>query len=252
MKMHLILVLLLSLTPLAWAESTDVSRSLLVYDLEERSAAEVLDSLTPHLGSEVAVSQQGQRLLISGPAPQLEGLEALIAALDQRQEEYRLLFSKGRQDFEDQQEARSRRYSTSANELTRLHLMAEVPARLERGFWVPVAEVNAWGRQENYQWMAGGVWVRAQQQGDDVILEFTSRDLNRERGSRVVSPVMFSGSEVETRIRLQPGRWQTLASEGQLRAQGSERGRTYSTRRHETYYSVCLERPQEQITCPFQ
>ncbi|SFB99195.1 hypothetical protein SAMN05660443_1037 [Marinospirillum celere] len=252
MRLLLMLVLLFAMPVVASEQaSLESSRSLLVYDLEQRSAAEVLTGLRPHISDQVAVSEQGQRLLITGPADQLEQLEQILAALDQPQEEFRLLFAQGRQDLQERQRSGSRQYSTARSDLISLHLTEGVPARLERGFWIPVTDVRAWGSQESYQWMAGGVWVIARLRGEQVVLEFSGRNLAKDSRTRSGTPPVLAGSEVESRISLQPGQWQTLASEGQLRSQSSEQGRSFSTRRNQNYYSVCMERPAAQLVCPF-
>ncbi|MDR9468108.1 hypothetical protein [Marinospirillum sp.] len=215
-------------------------RSTLIIDLEHRSTEEVISGLKPHLGDRVSVSGQEQRLLLRGPDEELGDLEDLVAALDQPEEEYRLLFSQGKVDLQKRQTSTSRHYSTSRNDLITLRLTAGVPARLERGFWVPVSKTKVWSQHTEYQWMAGGVWVQAHARGEEVVLAFSSRTLEKD----------FSGSEVESQVRLQPGRWQTLASEGQLSASGSGNSRRFSTNSSEYYYSVCIERPASDSQCP--
>ena len=223
-------------------------RSSLVLDLEYRSSEQVISGLRPHLQNEVRVTGQGQRLLVSGPSEQLAGIADLVTALDQPEVEYRLVFAQGRVDPEERQASTGRRYSTASSELLSLHLTAGVPARLERGFWVPVSTTAAWGDQTGYQWMAGGVWVMAEVRGDEVVLAFSSRSL--ERDSQASQPPAFSGAEVESRIRLQPGHWRTLASEGQQGFSGADSTRRFSTQKTTYYYSVCVENPSAEQQCP--
>lgn len=233
-----------------WAGS-EIQRSTLILDLEFRSAEQVILGLNPHLEDGVAVSGQGQRLLISGPADQVDAIKELAGALDQPEESYRLVFAQGRLNLEERQISSSRSYSTSRNDLISLRLTAGIPARLERGFWVPTSKADVWSEQTDYQWMAGGVWVLAKSRGDEVVLVFSSRTLEPERRlSQPLQPPGFSGSEVESQLRLQPGQWQTLASEGQLRSADGKNRRSFSTQTSEYYYSVCIERLSENQQCP--
>jgi hypothetical protein len=222
------------------AAESGARHSTLVIDLEHRSSEQVISGLTPHLGGQVSVSGQEQRLLIRGPDKELGAIEELVAALDQPEEEYRLFFSQGQEDFQKRQASTSRHYSTAKNDLFTLRLSEGAPARLERGFWVSATTADAWSHHTEYQWMAGGVWVQASARGEKVALSFSSRTLEKD----------FSGSEVQSRIHLQPGRWKTLASEGQLSASNTANSRRFSTNSSEYYYSVCIENLSSDQQCP--
>lgn len=244
------LLLLLLATPLLAEEaSPHTSR---VIDLEHRSSEELLTSLQPHLGSDVQVSSLGQRLLLSGPEAALDEVASWVTALDQPQQEYRLVFTQGQINPEEQQASNRRRYSTVTNELLSLRISEGAPARLERGFWIPVTQVSAWGEQTDYQWMAGGVWVQASPRGDEVVLAFSSRQLQEESTGSLASSrsPSFSASQVQSQLRLQLGRWQLLAREGELAATERQQGRRFSTQQSEHYYSICAEAIDSGPQCP--
>lgn len=231
----------------------DTERSTVIIDLEHRSSEEVIAGLEPHLDTSVRISSLDQRLILTGPTSALEVIAELVVALDQPKQEYLVLFAQGRVNPEERQAATTRSYSTAQSDLVSLRLTSGVAARLERGFWVPISTAYAWGQQTEYQWMAGGVWVQAERRGKDVVLAFFSRQLEKNsRKSRLESAQapLFSGAEVQSQLRLEPGSWQLLASEGQLQSPTNEQGRRFSTQKSDYYYSICVEKILGNQQCP--
>ncbi len=240
-KLTCLLVGLLVCMPL-WAEEVD-TKQLQVIDLQQARAVEVLKLLEPHLSDQVSVSAQQQRLLLVGPAQELEVLSALVAALDLSQPVYQLHLSAGQLDKVAMQETGRVYRGTRRNQQTRLQLLAGKPARLEQGFWLPVDQVNAWGVGQSYQWLAGGVWVIAEPQGNEVVLAVSTRRLQRQHESS--QALDWQATEIETHLRLQPGRWVRVAEQGVSGSSSS--GRQASTRSREQVF-VCIG--QEEHPCP--
>lgn len=221
-----------------------------VLTLQHRSAAEMQALLQPHLADEVRISQQGQRLVLSGAADRLDALQALISQLDQPLQSWQVYFARGQVDPAVRADNRVRQYSTRRSQLTRLQLREGSPASLEQGFWVPVTQVQAGHSEQGYQWLAGGIWVEGQAVGDQVLLTFSTRQLQLD--GRVRNPVQpgFAGQGQAGVLALQPGQWLTLGRESQLAASAATDASTrrYSTGRPDEFYSLCVE-PIDQPSC---
>lgn len=237
---------LLTLSLQVMADAADIR----VLSLQHRSVAEVQALLQPHLADEVRISQQGQRLVLSGAADQLDALQALVAQLDQPLQSWQVYFARGQVDPAAKSDSRVQQYSTRRSQLTRLQLREGSPVSLEQGFWVPVTQVQAGQSEQGYQWLAGGIWVEGQAVGDQILLTFSTRQLQQDgRVSNLTQPG-FSGQSQAGVLALEPGQWLTLGRESQLAAGAATDGSTrrYSTGRPDEFYSLCVE-PLGQSLC---
>ena len=260
MQKTVCLLILLLCCPLLQAEAKQPpARQLLIVDLQQAHAADVLPALEPHLSSRVSLSAQQQRLFLTGPAQELEQLAPLIAALDQSRPIYQLHLSAGPIDKTALQTGHQVYRGTRRNQSTRLTLLAGEAAHLERGFWLPVEQINAWGLNRSYQWLAGGVWVLAEPRGKEVLLAFSSRQLQPSaqlQSSTQLQPSTrpqgqqdWQVTEVATRLRLTPGQWVLVAEQGEG---GSSAGTTARSQQKSTrvreLLMVCIG--QEEHPCP--
>lgn len=216
--------------------------------LKHRSATDVLAAIKPHLPEGTVASQQDQNLLLSGKKSTLEQLEVLINALDKPKQSWRVFFSQGQINLQASQKSTTRTYSTARSELAELLVREDAPARLERGFWIPVQTGTGNYQQTGYEWLSGGVWVTVNTRGDQLILNLNTQQLKQDKSSRTRNP-SFSGQQFEGEVALQVGQWVTLGSEAQLAAQIPNTSRRYLGGSHNEYYSICIEE-SSRASCP--
>ncbi|WP_114417444.1 hypothetical protein [Marinospirillum perlucidum] len=245
---RLLLAFLLLCGAMASPAQETSSRELLVLDLESLQVEEMLPLLKPHLPDTVVASGRNQRLLVTGPEAELVTVRQLVAALDVAAQEYRVYFSRGPLNPETRQASRNQHLSTARNQVTRLTLTQARPAYLEEGFWLPTGSAHPWRGESGYQWMSGGLWVVAKAQGERVVLEFSSRQLELLPREWPGQPTPVSGEQLQTRLALEPGRWRTLA--GRQLNRNEERNRQRSTAGAATHYAVCLEAVDQESGCP--
>lgn len=247
----MLLPLLLMLMMPGLLSANTGKRQTEIISLQHRTAAAMLPVLQPHLPEQAALSQQGTQLIITAQQEDMERLVRLAKQLDQPLQTWRVYFARGDLDLAMQQQQQSvRRYSTKQLALTQLQLREEAPAAFEQGFWVPITARSAAGELETgYQWLSGGMWVLARSQGEQVVLEFTARQIESDgRGGGRQSPE-FSATKQQSQLLLQPGQWLTLGSESRLSASTPSTSRRYSTGQRDEFYSVCLE-SNESPFCP--
>lgn len=228
-----------------WSSADTGKLQTEVVSLQHRTAAAMLPVLQPHLPEQAALSQQGTQLIITAQQEDMERLVQLAKQLDQPLQTWRVYFARGDIDLamQQQQQQSVRRYSTRQLALTQLQLREEAPAAFEQGFWVPITARSVTGELETgYQWLSGGMWVLARSQGEQVVLEFSARQIESEthRGDDNQSSV-FSAAKQQSQLLLQPGQWLTLGSESRLSASTPSASRRYSTGQRDEFYSVCLE-----------
>jgi hypothetical protein len=248
-----VMLLPLLLILMAGSSSADTGKiQTEIVSLQHRAAAAILPVLQPHLPERAVLSQQGTQLIITAQQGDMERLVQLAKLLDQPLQTWRVYFARGDLDLamQQQQQTSVRRYSTRQLALTQLQLREEAPAAFEQGFWVLVIVRSAAGELESgYQWLSGGMWVLARSQGEQVVLEFSAKQIESgtQRGGNR-SPE-FSATGQQSQLLLQPGQWLTLGSESQLSTTSKQASRRYSTGQRDEFYSVCLE-SSEPPFCP--
>ncbi|SFX72795.1 hypothetical protein [Marinospirillum alkaliphilum] len=217
-----------------------------VVELRYVSAEEMKALLQPHLPESVALSQQGQRLLISGPHDLVDSMQALAGVMDQQRRTWRVHFVQGPLDLEADQLAGVRRFSTARQQAVQLMVREDASARLDRGFWVP-APAGRSRQHEGYQWLQGGIWVDAASRGDRVLLRFSTQQIQPDQRASAARQPGFATSGVGSELELEPGYWVTLGSESRLAEHSGVRRST--TGRNNDYYSICVEPPDRSL-CP--
>lgn len=241
----LLLLLTLSIVPEARAEG---AHKIQLIELKHRSAAEVQAAIKPHLSEGTVVSQQNQKLVLSGEASSLEQLEILIDALDQPVPSWRVFFAQGQVNMQASQEKSVRHYSTARSDIFELLVREGSEARLERGFWIPVQTGVGQYRETGFEWLSSGVWVTVNPVGEQLVLNLSTQQAKpKTRDSTQFSS--FTGRQFEGEVALQLGQWVTLGSEAQLAAQTSNAARRYVGGSSSEFYSICIEE-SDKATCP--
>lgn len=248
-----LLLMLQCIVPQAMAD--DVHKIQLI-ELKHRSAIEIIAAIKPHLPQGSVASQQGQKLVLSGKASNLEQLVILINALDSPVQAWRVFFAQGQINLQESQQKNTRHYSTARSEIFELLVREGAQARLERGFWVPVKTVsgNENYRASGYEWISSGFWVAVEPVGLQLVLNITTQQAQPNRQNLNPSASLgrttsFSGRQFESEVALDLGKWTTLGSEAQLAAQIPERSRRYSGGSSNEYYSICIE-ASNKPNCP--
>lgn len=216
--------------------------------LKHRPAIEILTAIERHLPEGTIASEQDQNLLISGEASTLEQLEVLIHALDQPLKAWRVFFAQGQANLQASQQSSARHYSTASTEVFELLVREGKPARLERGFWIPVQTGVGEYRKTGYEWLSSGIWLKVKPLGDEIILNLSTQQTTEDRKSITQNP-RFSGRQFEGEVALNLGRWVTLGSEAQLATQITDASRRYVGGSSNEYYSICIEL-STQPSCP--
>ncbi|MBE0506012.1 MAG: hypothetical protein IBX50_04725 [Marinospirillum sp.] len=239
----MLLPLLLTLIP-SWSSADTGKLQTEVIHLQHRTAAAMLPVLQPHLPGQATLSQQGTQLIITAQQEDIERLVQLAKQLDQPLQTWRVYFARGDIDLamQQQQQQSVRRYSTRQLALTQLQLREEAPAAFEQGFWVPInVRSVSGGLETSYRWLSGGMWVLARSQGEQVVLEFSARQIESETHRGGNPSLDFSAAKQQSQLLLQPGQWLTLGSESRLSVSTPSTSRRYSTGQRDEFYSVCLE-----------
>ncbi len=217
-------------------------------ELKHRSAKEILAAIKPHLSEGMVVSQQNQKLLLSGNLKRLEQLKTLISMLDQPIQTWRVIFSQGQVNRQNHQQDRTRHYTTAHSEIYELLVREGASARLERGFWIPVQKGVGQDRETGYEWFSSGIWVTVKPVGEQLILNLSTQEVKKEKLT-VARKSGISGRQLESEVALQPGKWITLGSEAQLTAQTPDTSRRFTDGSQNEYYSICIE-ASDKVACP--
>lgn len=230
--------------------AADDAYKIQLITLQHRSATEVLTAIQPHLTQGTVASQSDQKLIISGKAADLEQLAAVISALDQPVQGWRVFFAQGQVNLQAIQLKNTHHYSTAYSEVFEVLVREGAPARLERGFWVPVQTGSGNNRETGYEWLASGFWVAVQPVGSQLILNLSTQQTkpNQKNLGQSSSP-NFVGRQFEGVVALQLGQWTTLGSEAQLAAQIPSTSRRYTGGSNNEYYSICIE-SSHLASCP--
>lgn len=246
----LTLALLLMLQCIVPQAVADDAHKIQLIELQHRSAIEILAAIKPHLMQGTVANQSDQKIIISGKATDLEQLALLIHALDQPVQGWRVFFAQGQVNLQDLQLKNTRHYSTARAEVFEVLVREGTPARLERGFWMPVQTGRGNNRETGYEWLASGFWVAVQQVGNQLILNLSTQQtkLNQKNLGQSQSQV-FLGRQFEGEVALQLGQWTTLGSEAQLAAQIPNTSRRYTGGSSNEYYSICIE-SSRLASCP--
>ncbi len=224
----------------------DDAHKIQLIKLQHRPATEILAAIKPHLTQGTVASQSDQKLIISGKAANLEQLTALVHALDQPVQGWRVLFAQGQVNLQEVQLSNVRHYSTAHSEV----LVREgIPARLEKGFWIPVETGRGNNRKTGYEWLASGFWVAVQAVGDQLLLNLSTQQAKPNQKNLGQSSPSFIGRQFEGMVTLQLGQWTTLGSEAQLAAQIPSTSRRYTGGSNNEYYSICIE-SSHLASCP--
>lgn len=253
-RLALVLMLGLLSVPQALAEgvlkvpANQAAYQVDLIELRHRSAVEVLAAIQPHLPQGTVASQQDQQLLLSGDSVALEQLKTLISRLDKPLQTWRVIFSQGQVNRQAIQQSRGRHFSTAHAEVYELLVREGAPARLERGFWLPVQRGFGQERETGYEWFSSGVWVVVKPVGDQLILNLTTQEVQTDKLT-VAGKSGFSGRQLASEVALQPGQWITLGSEAQLAAQTSATSRHFTGGSQNEYYSICIE-VSDKASCP--
>ncbi|NLW04034.1 MAG: hypothetical protein GX029_02230 [Pseudomonadaceae bacterium] len=234
------LALLLMLQCIVPQAVADDAHKIQLIKLQHRSAIEILTTIQPHLPEGTVASQKGQNLVLSGKATNLEQLEILIHALDQPVQGWRVFFAQGQVNLQDSQLKNIRHYSTHHSEVFEVLVREGAPARLERGFWIPVQTNNGSGYEIGYEWLASGFWVAVKPVGSELILNLSTHQIQPEKQALTQQPKFF-GRQYEGEVALELGRWVTLGSEAQLAAKIPSASRRYTGGSTSEYYSICIE-----------
>lgn len=242
------LVLVLLMQCIVPEAKADGGHKIQLVELKNRSATEVIKAIKPHLPKGAVVSQQGQQLVLSGKASDLEQLEVLINALDLPVQTWRVFFAQGQVNLQASQQTSTRHYSTARSDVFELLVREGVAARLERGFWIPVQVGSGRERSTGYEWLSSGIWVTVNPVGDQLVLSLSTQEAKLGKQNLAQAP-RFSGRQLEGEVALQPGKWVTLGSEAQLAAQIPDASRRYRGGSNSDFYSICIE-ASDKPTCP--
>ena len=241
----LLLLLALCIVPHANAES---AHKIQLIELKHRPAIEILAAIKPHLPRGTKVSQQNQKLVLSGETASLEQLAVLINALDQPVPSWRVFFAQGQVNLQASQQNAVRHYSTARTEMFEVLVREGSESRLERGFWIPIQTGVGQYQQMAYEWLASGFWVRVNPVGDQLILNLSTQQ-TKQKNTNLRGQMNFTGRQYEGEVALQLGQWTTLGSEAQLAEQTLNAARRYVGGSKSEFYSICIE-ASDKKTCP--
>lgn len=227
-------------------------RQIQSFDLEHRSATEVSEQLRAHLSPQVNLSHQGQRLILSGPADELDSLLTLIPLLDQPLSNYRVVLVRSSTNLAQPNQGRTR--STQRQQVEQLQLIEGGQARLTQDFYLPLTQTHsAAPPTQDYFHLQAGTQVQLQAQGQRVLLTFSTQqaapraDGKRHSFNRSAEDWAVTGAESTLLVTL--GQWIGVAAQEEgLHHQGnsSQRRSTLQGR----YYNLCVER-EGQATCQY-